>query len=111
MNAYWFARRHAVGEPGDAMGPISWEGWAIVAAFTVALLASGLVLMLLSIVGMVAGGVVLAGGLAGLSTFALLKAVTLKGDTTRSIADYHEPRRAAPAGESEAKLPAEAKPE
>ena len=90
MNEAWFARRFAVGDARKAMGPIAWQGWAAFAAFTVALVAAGLTFLLLSIVGMMAFGVIVFAALAGAAGYALMKVVALKGDQTRCIADYRD---------------------
>ena len=87
-NKYWFARRFPVGHPRKAMGPVSQEGWRVVGAFAVALVAGILMFMFLATNGEVfwgvTSGVVVIGGM----TTAFLLLTWLRGDHERTVEDY-----------------------
>lgn len=94
MTEYWFARRFKRGSSRSAMAPVSWKGWAVVAAFLALDLVgtAALAIMVLNDrlwlgVGMFAAMMVIGGG--GFIYFAMTK-----GDPNRTVDDYRAARAA-----------------
>ena len=95
---YWFARNIRVNYRGHdryrkgAM-PLSWEGWAVIAGFVVAMIAGALLMALVGFYGNhlalgIALYVILA--IAGGGTF--IWAVATKSDPNKSMAEYRAER-------------------
>lgn len=91
--APWFARRFPKGDPRNAMGPVSWQGWAAFALFTLALIAGGMALLLLAIWGSLWMGLLAFALFAWGAMMTLLKLVALKGDQTKTMEDYIKAER------------------
>jgi hypothetical protein len=95
---YWFARRFPVGEVrNNRMGPVSSEGWAVVALFAGCMIAGGVGLFLFSFayrqpfVGVVT---MLVFALVGAAAFISL--AYIKGDKAHTVDDYKAGRVRAP---------------
>ncbi len=93
-NRYWFARRFPVTEVNaNRMGPVSTEGWMVVALFVGCMIAGAVGLFLFAfyfgvpVVGIV---VMLVFGLAGGAAFLVLAGA--KGDRQHTIEDYRSGR-------------------
>jgi len=93
MTEYWFARRFPVGSPRNAMAPVHWKGYAIVAAYVTLLVLGGVAFAWLG----ARGDLIL-----GASAFAVAAAVgaslfiglsNIKGDKTRTVAEYRKDAR------------------
>jgi len=91
-NRYWFARnRRGNGYAKGAM-PISWEGRAVIAGFVGAMVAGGLIMLVLSLYNLMALGIALFAilAIAGGGTF--IWAATTKVDPDKTRADYQAER-------------------
>jgi Na+/melibiose symporter-like transporter len=87
-NKYWFARRFPVGHPRRAMSPVSQEGWRVVGAFAVALVAGILMLMFLATNGQVFWGVTISVVIIGAMSIAFVVLANVRGDHERTVEDY-----------------------
>jgi hypothetical protein len=93
VSDYWFARRFPVGNPRNAMAPVNWKGYAIVAAYVTLLVLGGLGFawfgasgqLILGATAFAAAAVIGAGLFIGLSI--------MKGDKTRTVAEYRKDAR------------------
>lgn len=90
MSDYWFARRFPVGNPRNAMAPVHWKGYAVVAAYLTLLVLGGLAFAWLGAGGQLILGAAIfaAAALMGAGFFISLSVV--KGDKTRTVADYQK---------------------
>ena len=93
MTEYWFARRFPVGNPRNAMAPVHWKGYAIVAAYVTLLVLGGLVFAWLGAGGQLILGAAIfaAAAVVGASLFIGLSVT--KGDKTRTVAEYRRDAR------------------
>ena len=90
MTEYWFARRFPVGNPRNAMDPVHWKGYAVVAVFVTVLVLGALAFAWLGAGGeMIKGAVVFTmAAVIGASLFISLSYA--KGDKTRTAAEYRK---------------------
>jgi hypothetical protein len=90
VTEYWFARRFPVGSPRNAMSPVHWKGYAVVAAYVTLLVLGGVGFAWLGASGkLIAGATIFAvAAVVGASLFIGLSNV--KGDKTRTVADYRK---------------------
>ena len=88
VTEYWFARRFPVSSPRNAMAPVHWKGYAIVAVYVTLLVFGGLSFAWLGASGQLILGAAIfaAAAVAGASLFIGLSSV--KGDKTRTVAEY-----------------------
>ncbi len=93
MTEFWFARRFPVGNPRNAMAPVHWKGYATVAAYVTLLVLGGVAFAWMGAGGqLIAGAIVFAASaVLGASLFIGLSSV--KGDQTRTVADYRKEAR------------------
>jgi len=93
MTEYWFARRFPVGSPRNAMAPVHWKGYAIVAAYVTLLVLGGVAFAWLGASGRLVLGAALfaVAAIVGASLFIGLSSI--KGDKTRTVADYRKDAR------------------
>lgn len=93
MTEYWFARRFPVGNPRNAMSPVHWKGYAVVAAYVTLLVLGGVAFAWLGASErLILGAVIFAAvALVGASLFIGLSIT--KGDKTRTVADYRKEAR------------------
>lgn len=93
VTEYWFARRFPVGNPRNAMSPVHWKGYAVVAAYVTLLVLGGLAFAWFGASGnLILGGVIFAASaVVGASLFLVLSST--KGDKTRTVADYVREQR------------------
>ncbi len=90
MAKYWYARRFPVGNPRNAMAPVSREGRMAFVWFVAAMLAGVVawgVLALFGIAGMIIGGIVFIAACAGAGWW-LIRSVIVHGDQNHTVADY-----------------------
>jgi purine-cytosine permease-like protein len=90
MSDYWFARRFPVGHPRHAMGPISREGWLVVLAFVLAMIAGAVIGMWLGLSGAPFWGVISFAVIAIIAGAVLIVMANSKGDHQRTVADYRK---------------------
>ena len=88
MTEFWFARRFPVGSPRNAMAPVHWKGYAIVAVYVTLLVLGGLAFAWLGAGGQLVLGAAIfaAAAVVGASLFIGLSSA--KGDKTRTVAEY-----------------------
>lgn len=93
VTEYWFARRFPVGNPRNAMSPVHWKGYAVVAAYVTLLVLGAVGFAWLGASGnLIMGAAVFAAtAVAGAGLFITLSVT--KGDKTRTVADYLRERR------------------
>jgi hypothetical protein len=93
MSEYWFARRFPVGNPRNAMAPVHWKGYAIVAAYVTLLVLGGVAFAWFGAGGNLIFGaaVFAAAAIIGASLFIGLSYT--KGDKTRTVAEYRKDAR------------------
>lgn len=93
MTEYWFARRFPVGSPRNAMAPVHWKGYAIVAVYVTLLVLGGLAFAWLGASGELITGAVIfaAAAVIGAGLFIFLS--NSKGDKTRTVAEYRKDAR------------------
>ena len=93
MTEYWFARRFPVGNPRNAMTPVHWKGYAVIAVYVTLLTLGGLAFAWFGASGKLILGAVLfaVAAVAGASLFIGLSSV--KGDKTRTAAEYRKDAR------------------
>jgi hypothetical protein len=93
VTEYWFARRFPVGNPRNAMSPVHWKGYAVVAAYVTLLALGGVAFAWLGASGnLITGAAVFAAAaVVGASLFLILSST--KGDKTRTVADYVREQR------------------
>jgi uncharacterized membrane protein len=93
VTEYWFARRFPVGSPRNAMAPVHWKGYAIVAAYVTLLVLGGMAFAWLGASGELIKGAAIfaAAAIVGAGLFIVLSST--KGDKTRTVADYVRERR------------------
>jgi hypothetical protein len=90
VTEYWFARRFPVGSPRNAMAPVHWKGYAIVAAYVTLLVLGGVAFAWLGADGRLILGAAIfaAAAVVGASLFIGLSSA--KGDKTRTVAQYRK---------------------
>jgi hypothetical protein len=88
VREYWFARRFPVGNPRNAMAPVHWKGYAIVAVYVTLLVLGGLGFAWFGAGGKLILGAAIfaAAALVGASLFIGLSSA--RGDKTRTAAEY-----------------------
>lgn len=85
---FWFARRYPLGAMRGGMAPIGWQGWALRAAFLLALAASALFGVWIAEHGDAGRGVA-AFGIFGFGAWlGYTRVVNLKGDHLHTVADH-----------------------
>jgi hypothetical protein len=82
VTEYWFARRFPVGSPRNAMAPVHWKGYAIVAVYVTLLVLGGVAFAWLGASGKLISGAAIFIGLS-----------SAKGDKTRTVAEYRRDAR------------------
>lgn len=95
MTEYWFARRFPVGNPRNAMAPVSWMGYAIVTLYVTLLVLGALAFAWLGASGelIVGATVFAAAAVVGAGLFIGLS--NIKGDKARTVAEYRKDARRA----------------
>lgn len=90
MTEFWFARRFPVGNPRNAMAPVHWKGYAVVAAYVTLLVLGALGFAWFGASGDLILGAVLfaAAAVVGASLFIILSST--KGDKARTVAEYRK---------------------
>lgn len=90
MTEYWFARRFPLGHPRSTFAPVHWKGWAVSAAFVAALAIGAIAFAWLGASGHFVQGVIVfvIAAVVGGGWFILVASV--KGDKTRTVADYRK---------------------
>ncbi len=88
MSEYWFARRFPVGNPRNAMAPVHWKGYAIVAVYVTLLVLGGLAFAWLGAGGQLILGAVIFAGAAVIGASLFIGLSGAKGDKTRTVAEY-----------------------
>lgn len=92
MTEYWFARRFPLGSVRAGMSPISWKGYAVVAAYVTGLIIGGVGFAWFGAKGNMPEGIgcfVLA---AFISTIFYMTVTRQRGDRIRTVADYKKER-------------------
>ena len=90
---FWFARLSSRGVGGPRMTPVSGEGWLVVAAFVAAMVVGALLFIWQMIADHVAVAVVLFAFFAIVGGGGFIWASLVKGDMTRTAADYRRMRQ------------------
>lgn len=90
MSDYWFARRFPVGHPRKAMAPVRVEGWLVMIAFVVLLMAGAAIGAWLAVAGAPLWGVVAFALIGLISGFGFVAIANRKGDHARTVADYRK---------------------
>lgn len=93
VTEYWFARRFPVGNPRNAMAPVHWKGYAIVAAYVTLLVLGGLAFAWLGASGQLIFGAAIFAAAAIVGATLFIGLSTMKGDATRTVADYRKEAR------------------
>jgi hypothetical protein len=93
VTEYWFARRFPVDSPRNAMAPVNWKGYAIVALYVTLLVLGALAFAWLGASGdlIVGATVFAAAAIVGAGLFIGLSNV--KGDKARTVAEYRRDAR------------------
>ena len=90
MTEYWFARRFPVGNPRNAMSPVHWKGYAVVAAYVTLLVLGGLAFAWLGAGGQLILGAVVFAAAAVIGASLFIGLSNTKGDKTRTAAEYRK---------------------
>lgn len=90
MTEYWFARRFPVGNPRNAMGPVHWKGYAIVAVYVTLLVLGGIAFAWFGASGQLILGATIFAGAAVVGASLFIGLSSAKGDKTRTIAEYRK---------------------
>jgi hypothetical protein len=93
VTEYWFARRFPVGSPRNAMGPVHWKGYAIVAAYVTLLAIGGVAFAWLGASGELILGAAIFGVAAIVGAGLFIGLSNTKGDKTRTVAEYRRDAR------------------
>jgi hypothetical protein len=93
MTEYWFARRFPVGSPRNAMAPVHWKGYAIVAVYVTLLVLGGMAFAWLGASGDLIKGAVIFGASALIGAGLFIFLSNSKGDKTRTVAEYRRDAR------------------
>ncbi len=88
MTEYWFARRFPVGSPRNAMAPVHWKGYAIVAAYVTLLALGGVAFAWLGAGGQLILGAAVFAAAAVIGAGLFIGLSSAKGDKTRTVAEY-----------------------
>ncbi|MER8768852.1 hypothetical protein NKJ70_03495 [Mesorhizobium sp. M0092] len=92
-NKYWFARNRRGSGYAKGVMPISWEGRAVVAGFVMAIIAGGLIMLLLGLyANLMALGIVIYVLLAICGAGTFIWAAATKVDPEKTMADYQAER-------------------
>jgi hypothetical protein len=93
MTEYWFARRFPVGSPRNAMAPVHWKGYAIVAVYVTLLALGGVAFAWLGASGELIKGAVIFAAAAVVGAGLFIGLSSIKGDQTRTVAEYRRDAR------------------
>lgn len=93
VTEYWFARRFPVGNPRNAMAPVHWKGYAIVATYVTLLVLGGLAFAWLSAGGRAILGAAIFAAAAVIGASLFISLSSAKGDKTRTVAEYRKDAR------------------
>jgi len=93
MTEYWFARRFPVGNPRNAMAPVHWKGYAVVAVYVTLLVLGGVAFAWLGASGDLIMGVTIFAAMAIVGAGLFIGLSNTKGDKSRTVADYVRERR------------------
>ena len=88
MSEFWFARRFPIGNPRNAMAPVSPEGWRVVWIFVGCMVGGAVLALVLAALGAYILGFVAFVGLAIAGAWYFIKTANARGDTTRTVDDY-----------------------
>jgi hypothetical protein len=88
VTEYWFARRFPVGNPRNAMAPVHWKGYAIVAAYVTLLVLGGVTFAWLGAGGQLILGAATFAAAAVIGASLFIGLSSAKGDKTRTVAEY-----------------------
>ena len=98
MSEYWFARRFPVGNPRNAIAPVSREGRLVALGFGVAMLVGGVIGAFIAMSGEAVLGVATFAVIAGLAGGAFITIAAKKGDRNHTVDDYKNGAVASKAG-------------
>jgi len=93
MTEYWFARRFPVGSPRNAMSPVHWKGYAVVAVYVTTLILGGVAFAWLGASGELILGAMIFTAAAVLGAGLFISLSAAKGDKTRTAAEYRKDAR------------------
>lgn len=93
MTEYWFARRFPVGSPRNAMAPVHWKGYAIVALYVTLLVLGGVTFAWLGASGKLVAGAAVFVIAATMGAGLFIGLSNAKGDKARTVADYRSEAR------------------
>jgi hypothetical protein len=93
VTEYWFARRFPVGSPRNAMAPVNWKGYAIVAAYVTLLVLGATAFAWLGAGGQLILGAAIFAAAAVIGATLFIGLSSAKGDKTRTVAEYRKEAR------------------
>lgn len=88
MSGFWFARRFPVGDPRNAVAPVSREGRAVALAFIGAMAVGAVVFAVMAFAGQVILGAASFAVIAGLGGAGFIIAANQKLDRNHTVDDY-----------------------
>jgi len=88
MSRHWFARRFPVGDPRNAMAPVSREGHLVAWAFVGAMALGAIGFGLFALANLFVVGMIFFVGIAAVAATAFILIASARGDTARTVADY-----------------------
>jgi hypothetical protein len=86
----WFARRYPIGDMRPGLAPVHWKGWALIAAFFVALIVDAALGFWLASTEQAARGILFCLILAFGAVLGFVRVRHIKGDHIRCAADYRK---------------------
>ncbi|MGD9739748.1 MAG: hypothetical protein AB7O56_15350 [Bauldia sp.] len=92
MSDYWFARRYPIGDPRNAVGPVTREGRLVALAFVAAMAAGAVVFAVMAIAGEFILGAATFAVIAGLGGGGFIIAAQQKLDRNHTVEDYRTGR-------------------
>lgn len=90
MTEYWFARRFPVGSPRNAMAPVHWKGYAIVAVYVTLLVLGGVAFAWFGAGGQLIMGAAIFAAAAVVGASLFIGLASVRGDKTRTVAEYRK---------------------